>query len=222
MSTSEPSHPVSAAILAALPDRSLGDRANADPIRVERRWLPSRDGAIERPVVYTNVPHHAVYDADVGFDFSAAGPGAEELALNVIEDVLRHGGYAGAGACPLHGSCFLLSRTLAPSFAGAFLVHLPTDGGELAVAGVQDWVDDAVAALDPETAAALCARYAPQGPRLQSIGAGWSAAELSAILDTPLDERPDGLYDSVSGDRIAIAITSPHPVGLRNHVPPRC
>lgn len=174
-------------------------------ITLERRWLPDAEGGLTRRVTYTDVVRSVSGASACDFDWGNAGPGAHELALNVLEAALLAISHQGPRSAALEGTCFTLGLLLRGSFVASFLTHMPDEGGVLSLSEVIDWTLTATRALDPDTSALLAPRYRLEG----ASGEHWSFAELLQIMDAPLTIGPDGIYDGPR--RIAIQC-HPHPV----------
>jgi len=188
-------------------DRPLPDHDRAIAFVMERRWLPGPDGTPADEVVCTNVPHHAVDLAARGFDWGNSGPGAHDLALNILETALRRLDHGGPRSRRLDGSCYTLALILRATFLRRFLATLPEEGGIIHTADVDDWLQERTAALDPVQRAVLSPRYVCADLHPED---DWSAPDLELILGTPLKARPDGLYTE-EGRRIA-RLVQPHPL----------
>lgn len=188
-------------------DRPLDGEDPAAEFVMERRWLPGPEGELTARVAYTNVPHHIVELSSRGFDWGNAGPGAHDLALNILETALRRTGHRGPRGARLEGACFILALLLRGRFVPAFVAPLPEEGGSIPASEVDRWIAGQRESLDPAERALLAPRYVWDGG---GGGEHWSAAELAEILGEPLEERADGLY-TAGGRRVARPLV-PHPL----------
>lgn len=186
-------------------DRPL-DAATADFV-MERRWLPGHEGELTGRVACTNVPHHVVDLSPAGFDWGRAGPGAHDLALNILETALRRAGHRGPRGARLEGTCFILALLLRGRFAAEFLFALPDEGGTIPATEVERWIAGQTRSLDAARWALLAPRYAWEHG---AAGEHWSATELGEITGEPLSERPDGLY--TADGRCVARLVEPHPL----------
>jgi hypothetical protein len=188
-------------------DRPLGGEDPAAEFVMERRWLPGPEGELTERIAYTSVTHHVVDLSSRGFDWGNSGPGAHDLALNILETALQRLGHRGPRGARLDGACFILALLLRGRFVTAFVAPLPEEGGSIPASEVERWIAAQREMLDPGQRALLAPRYAWEG------GAGgehWSAGELAEIVGEPLREHADGLY-TAEGRRIARAL-EPHPL----------
>lgn len=172
---------------------------------LERRWLPDAEGAFTARVSHTTVPRTVTAVSACDFDWGTSGPGAQELAVNLLEAALHSTGHAGPRSTVLDGTCFTLALVLAEKFVSAFLREMPDEGGEIDLHAVSDWIRDELQHLDPGLRALLAPRFFLVGSDSQH----WSMNELSTILGAPLRVRADGLY--LAEERIAVPAV-PHPL----------
>jgi hypothetical protein len=188
-------------------DRPLAGEDPAADFVMERRWLPGPAGELTERVAYTNVPHHVVDLSSRGFDWGNSGPGAHDLALNILETALRRLGHRGPRCAGLDGACFILALLLRGRFVTAYVAPLPEEGGSIPANEVERWIGAQRETLDPGQRALLAPRYAWES------GAGgehWSAGEMAEIVGEPLRERADGLY-TADGRQVARTL-EPHPL----------
>lgn len=188
-------------------DRPLAGEDPAAEFVMERRWRPGPEGELTERITYTNVTHHVVDLSSRGFDWGNSGPGAHDLALNILEAALRRTGHRGPRGARLEGGCFILALLLRARFVTAFLAAVPEEGGSIATSEVERWIAGQMQTLDPAQRALLAPRYAWDGG---VDGEHWSAGELAEIVGEPLRERAGGLYTE-DGRRIARAL-EPHPL----------
>ena len=173
---------------------------------MERRWLPDAEGGLTSRVAYTDVPRAVTGASTCDFDWGNAGPGAYELALNILEAVLLAMSHQGPRSAGLEGTCFTLALLLRGNFVASFVAAVPDEGGSFAIPEIVAWIDGATQALDPATRAFLAPRYWLDGRRDEH----WSFAELLQVVGTPLTLGPDGVY---AGTRRVAVPADPHPLG---------
>ena len=92
---------------------------------------PSEEGV---PIVKTNVPRIIVHHSLSGFEFGYGGSGPADLALNIIEWVLREEGHEEPDdyIIPLkQGHCFRLTYMLYQDFKWKFIATIPRDRGTI-------------------------------------------------------------------------------------------
>lgn len=92
--------------------------------------------------VYTNVPHNCVSHSPTGFEFGFEGSGPADLALNILEAVLKSIGHKGDRHECYAGSCFALAFRMHQDFKRAYIATLDQDQGgiisyEIVVAFIQ-------------------------------------------------------------------------------------
>jgi hypothetical protein len=88
---------------------------------------PMKDGKIivrrRNDVVETNVPHLVTHHSPTGFEFGYGGSGPADLALNIVEYILREQGYISRQKEKTWdgGYCFAASFWLSQTFKWFFL-----------------------------------------------------------------------------------------------------
>ena len=123
-------------IREALRDAQRGDKM----IFISR---PINDGIIlarEDGKVATNVPWTCVSGSPDGFEWGYGGSGPSDLALNIVEAVLRRVGYKGPRTQCFKGDCFNLAYSLRYEFKVKYLAGLDREGAILDYAPIKDWV----------------------------------------------------------------------------------
>lgn len=93
--------------------------------------------------VFTNVPHLIVDHSPDGFEFGYGGSGPADLALNIIEVVLRREGYQGEIYEPSYGRghCFKDAYYIHQEFKWKFIASIPREkGATLDYNEVRDWI----------------------------------------------------------------------------------
>jgi hypothetical protein len=109
--------------------------------------FPCRDGFVFRrdeSGVWTNVPHLVTHHSPTGFEWGYSGSGPADLALNIVEFVLRSSGYSGSTDRLWRGECFSLAYALHQDFKRQFIATLSRDGGFLSYADVVAWVKEGI------------------------------------------------------------------------------
>lgn len=105
---------------------------------------PLEDGAVylERrgQEIWTNVPHSVVQHSPAGYEWSYAGSGPADLALNIIEWTLRHQGYEGEETQCFQGTCLSLAWHLHQTFKRDFLMRMPLEGGVIGLHEIEAWI----------------------------------------------------------------------------------
>lgn len=182
------------------PSGSLGE--GAPTFTMERRWLPDSDGALTNRVAHTNVPRTLIGVSGCGFEWGSTGPGAHELAVNILEAALREMEHRGPRSAALEGDCFTLALLLRARFVAAFLAEVSDEGGSISLRTVTEWITSEERQLAPEVRAMIAPRYFVEGQAEH-----WSSRELSEIFG-PLTTRADGVY---AGDRRIAVLAEPHP-----------
>jgi hypothetical protein len=184
------------------PFESLMDGAAA--FTLERRWLPDSDGALTNRLAHTNVPRTLTGASACGYEWGTTGPGAHELAVNILEAALREMGHRGPRSAGLDGDCFTLALLLRARFVAAFLAGMHEDGGSISLGTVTEWITLEEHQLASDVREMIAPRYFVEGQTDEH----WSARELSEIFG-PLTARADGIY---SGDRRIAILAEPHPL----------
>jgi hypothetical protein len=117
------------------PQHSYTDRVLSDAIHQRGIILERRDG-----VVYTNVPHLVTHHSPDGFEFGFAGSGPADLALNILEWLLKDVGYEGDRQKIWRGYCFQLAYHLHQHLKVDIIARMPRAGGVIKVNAVKDWL----------------------------------------------------------------------------------
>jgi hypothetical protein len=97
-----------------------------------------RDG----DAVSTNVPHIVVHLSPEGYDFGNESAGSVDLALNIVENLLRQIGYEGSMVIDAisQNSIFQKAWDLYEEFNLNFIERMPEEGGKLFVNDLIIWV----------------------------------------------------------------------------------
>ncbi len=92
--------------------------------------------------VYTNVPHTCVSHSPTGYEFGFEGSGPADLALNILEAVLKSKKHHGARMACYAGTCFTLAFRLHQDFKRAHVALLDQDtGGTISYAAVVAFIE---------------------------------------------------------------------------------
>jgi hypothetical protein len=95
--------------------------------------------------VATNIPWLVTYHSPTGFAWGYGGSGPADMALNIIEAVLRHRGYKGPKITLTTGDrLFAASERHHQEFKRQFLVGLPPEGGLIPYETVEKWLIEAM------------------------------------------------------------------------------
>lgn len=89
----------------------------------------------------TNVPHLVTHHSPEGFEWGYGGSGPAELALNILEYLLRREGYTGETVRCFEGHCFRLAWHLHQDFKRDVIARCDRQEEHLSVESVQDWLD---------------------------------------------------------------------------------
>jgi hypothetical protein len=92
--------------------------------------------------VVTNVPHLVAEHSPTGYEFGYGGSGPADLALNVVEALLRDVGFAGVRMACWRGSCFRLSYQVHQRFKRKFIEPMDRDGGRIPRAEMVRWLQE--------------------------------------------------------------------------------
>jgi hypothetical protein len=91
-------------------------------------------------VCCTNVPHLVTHHSPSGYSWGYGGSGPADLALNILEWVLREDGHQGPRVRCFEGECFVRAWHLHQPFTWTFLAPLPPAGGTLPLAAIRQWL----------------------------------------------------------------------------------
>lgn len=91
---------------------------------------------------WTNVPRLVRHHSPTGYEWGYGGSGPSDLALNIIENVLRMTNHIGATTGPMWDKSYVyqLASTLHQSFKWEFLANLPREGGRIYTNDVILWI----------------------------------------------------------------------------------
>lgn len=92
-------------------------------------------------MVATNVPHTVAHHSPQGFDFGYMGSAPADLALNILEELLRLRGFTGRRVACFQGDCFEVAFLLHQDFKEQFIAPLPQEGGAILYETAQAWLD---------------------------------------------------------------------------------
>lgn len=89
----------------------------------------------------TNVPWAVKHHSPTGFEWGYLGSGCADLALNILEIVLRRLKYEGERVDCYNGKCFKLAYTLHQDFKEEFIAGIDREGGTIPIERVETWVN---------------------------------------------------------------------------------
>lgn len=92
-------------------------------------------------MVATNVPHTVAHHSPNGFDFGYMGSAPADLALNIVEELLRLRGFTGRRVACFQGDCFEVAYLLHQDFKEAFIAGMDQNGGLIPYEVAQAWLD---------------------------------------------------------------------------------
>jgi hypothetical protein len=95
------------------------------------------------------VPHLVVLHSPTGYEWGYGGSGPADLALNILENYLRHTGYKGPSSKASFGRYFNLAWDLHQTFKWSVIALQPREGAEIPYAAIDEWVKAAIAQLEP-------------------------------------------------------------------------
>lgn len=90
--------------------------------------------------VHTNVPHLCWHHSPTGFEFGYGGSGPADLALNILEYLLREVAYTGERTHVHHGSCYALAWALHQHFKFQFIASSPYEGCTISYLDLMAWL----------------------------------------------------------------------------------
>lgn len=90
--------------------------------------------------VVTNVPHLVVHHSPTGFSFGYGGSGPADLALNIVEVMLRKMDYQGEKMRCFDGRCFELAYRLHQEFKWEFVATARGRGAAIPYETVEAWI----------------------------------------------------------------------------------
>lgn len=93
--------------------------------------------------VQTNVPHLVIDHSPRGYEFGYGGNGPADLALNILELVLRQMGHKGETTTNTRSGskCFLMAFELHQAFKWEFIANIPREGGEIRTNDIINWIE---------------------------------------------------------------------------------
>jgi len=92
--------------------------------------------------VETNVLHLVTHHSPSGFEWGYEGSGPADLALNILEAVLKKMHYHGRKVDCLRGQCFELAWRLHQDFKREFIASMPREGGVIYYPVITVWIND--------------------------------------------------------------------------------
>ena len=93
--------------------------------------------------IRTNVPWLVRDHSPTGFNWGYAGSGPADLALNILEAVLRQTGYKGAKMTIQWNddTCFRAAYAMHQKFKFEFIAGIPGGGGRIPMDRIRAWID---------------------------------------------------------------------------------
>ena len=88
----------------------------------------------------TNVPHLVIHHSPTGYEWGYGGSGPSDLALNILEWLLRREGYRGATVPCFAGRCFRLAWDLHQAFKRDVIAACDREDAHIPLATVTDWL----------------------------------------------------------------------------------
>lgn len=111
---------------------------NDKPIENGQIILERRDGQ-----AWTNVPCLVVHHTPDGFEWGYGGSGPADLALNIIEYMLREKNFVGSKAHCFHGEAFNAAILLHQDFKWQCIATVPREkGGFIPTIAIMRWIND--------------------------------------------------------------------------------
>lgn len=91
----------------------------------------------------TNVPWIVKHHSPTGYEFGYGGSGPADLALNIVENLLRRIGYDGEKTNDVwdKSRIFVKAYELHQDFKWAFVASLPRDGGSIKTNTAIAWIE---------------------------------------------------------------------------------
>lgn len=137
-------------VCAARMARQMAETEARDEEQTEADALLSQDlsdGIVIRRApsgeVLTNVPRMVIHHSPTGFEFGYGGSGPADLALNILENVLKLEGYRGPRRKCFRGDCFSLAYALYQDFKWDFIATMDRDnGGKLEYQQIVHWIKE--------------------------------------------------------------------------------
>jgi len=92
--------------------------------------------------VETNVHHLVTHHSPTGYEWGYEGSGSADLALNILEAILRAMRHDGPLTECYKGSCFRLAWQLHQDFKHEFIDKVPHEGGVIHYPAIVAWITD--------------------------------------------------------------------------------
>lgn len=116
---------------------------NVDEMADYQLANPIEDGIIlmrDERGTHTNVPHLVIHHSPSGFEWGYGGSGPADLALNVLELLLRRMDYRGERMECFDGDCFRLAYKLHQDFKWQFVTAVPREGTTIPLETAEGWL----------------------------------------------------------------------------------
>jgi hypothetical protein len=97
----------------------------------------------------TNVPHLVIHHSPTGYAWGYGGSGPADLALNILEWVLRWEGYQGETVPCYEGRCFGLAWDLHQAFRRDVIAVCDREDAHIPLATVTNWLATYRLATEP-------------------------------------------------------------------------
>lgn len=93
--------------------------------------------------VATNVPWLVKEHSPDGFEWGYGGSGPADLALNIVEVVLRQTGYDGPITKIMWNGdqCFSAAYQMHQEFKWEFITSMPEEGGSIPMRDIREWIE---------------------------------------------------------------------------------
>jgi len=99
---------------------------------------------------FTNVPVAVIHHSPTGFSWGYGGSGPADMALNILEYVVRFLGLAKGESVKVYsGTCSAEAWDLHQSFKRLFLEDVPKNGGVISWSEIRNWLSVSLDALLP-------------------------------------------------------------------------
>jgi len=97
----------------------------------------------------TNVPHLVTHHSPTGYEWGYGGSGPSDLALNILEWLLRREGYRGETVPCFEGRCFRLAWDLHQAFKRDVIAVCDREDAHIPLETVTNWLATYRLATDP-------------------------------------------------------------------------
>jgi len=97
----------------------------------------------------TNVPRLVIHHSPEGYEWGYGGSGPAELALNILEYLLRREGYQGETIRCFEGHCFRLAWSLHQDFKRDLIADCDRSEAHIPLETAQNWLETYRLAAEP-------------------------------------------------------------------------